>query len=367
MTIFYRLCFACLLYLQLLSPSYAKIKAVASIQPLHSILSNIMADTDGEAHSILEGAASPHYYTLTPSKAQSIENADIIFWIDPAIESFLTKPLESLGSNGRIIQVSELDGLTRIPLRESKEFEGHHHHHGHGDDHHGHNEHSHDHHGHDKHSHDHHGHDKHSHDHHGHDKHSHDHHEHDHSKKHKDHHHDAKNNEEAIDMHIWLDPNNASIIARAMAENLSEIDPDNATIYQTNLQNFDENLSRLSDELRTQLATVQDLKFLTFHDAYHYFEDYFGLESSGTVTLHDAVKPGAKTIRNVQERLQSNDIDCLFTEPQFDGKIATQLLDGTNVKSAMLDPLGSDLEQGSHLYAQILRNMADAFATCQKN
>ena len=51
----------------------AEIKVVTTIQPLHSLISNVMGNK-GKLDLILEGTASPHSFTLKPSHATMLEN-----------------------------------------------------------------------------------------------------------------------------------------------------------------------------------------------------------------------------------------------------------------------------------------------------
>ena len=58
----------------------ADIKAVATIKPIHSLLASVMEGV-GTPSLIVEGSNSPHNFTLKPSHATMLEEADIIFWV----------------------------------------------------------------------------------------------------------------------------------------------------------------------------------------------------------------------------------------------------------------------------------------------
>ena len=62
------------------SPVRAEIKVVTTIKPLHSLIANVM-DGVGEPSLIIEGSTSPHSFTLKPSHAKLLEEADLIFWV----------------------------------------------------------------------------------------------------------------------------------------------------------------------------------------------------------------------------------------------------------------------------------------------
>jgi zinc transport system substrate-binding protein len=55
---------------------------------------------------------------------------------------------------------------------------------------------------------------------------------------------------------------------------------------------------------------------------------------------------------------------CVFAEPQFEPKLVSTVIEGTNARSGTLDPLGAELEDGAELYFQLIRNMSTSIKTC---
>ena len=102
----------------------AEVKVVTTIQPLHSLISNVMGNK-GKLDLILEGTASPHSFTLKPSHAKMLENADAIFWIDKDLESFLEKPLKSIPKKAKVIHLMDLSSLEIHKFREKNIYGGH--------------------------------------------------------------------------------------------------------------------------------------------------------------------------------------------------------------------------------------------------
>ena len=88
-----------------------------------------------EPNLILDRTASPHRYSLSPKKAKQTQEADIIFWVGPYIETFLIKPINNLNKKNINIQISKLPNLTTYKIRSGDGFEEHDHDHGHHDDH----------------------------------------------------------------------------------------------------------------------------------------------------------------------------------------------------------------------------------------
>lgn len=85
-------------------------RVVVSIAPLHSLIAGVMAGIGAPA-LLVRGAASPHGGALRPSDARALQSAHVVFWIGPALERFLVKPLKSLAGRARVIALAEMLGL----------------------------------------------------------------------------------------------------------------------------------------------------------------------------------------------------------------------------------------------------------------
>lgn len=297
---------------------------VVSIKPLHSIVSAVMRGV-GEPRLIVQGAGSEHVYSLKPSDAEAIEHAKVIFWAGPSMETFLDKPFDTLGEGAKVVALGEADGLTRLKFREGGPFEAHDHdHEGEGHDHDTEAAHGHD--AHDAHE--------------GHDDHG------------------------EYDLHFWLDPDNGKVLAADIARTLAESDPEHAAQYEKNASDYAEKLDALSKDVAAELAPVKDRPFIVFHDAYQYFENRFGVKAAGSITVSPDKAPGAARIQEIHDKIKSLGAVCVFSEPQFEPKLVRTVIDGTDARTGVLDPLGSELKDGPDLYPQLIRNLADSLKTC---
>ena len=305
----------------------AEIKVVTTIKPLHSLISNVM-DGVGEPSLIIEGSTSPHSFVLKPSHAKMIEQADIIFWIGENIETFMEKPLESIAKNAKKISFMELTSIEKLNFREENIFDH--------DDHddHGHGE-------------------KKDHDDHGHgEKKDHD----DHGHGHEGHHHGE------FDAHIWLDPANAKEMLHEIAHELADLDPDNASKYESNADQAIKSIDQMIKDIDTNIN--KDAKFIVFHDAYQYFETRFGVMTAGALTLNTDVLPGAKQISEIQEVIEERDIKCIFSEPQFNPKIIETIAQDTGIKTGILDPLGSIFDANKMQYFKLINDLGNKLKDC---
>ena len=331
--------------------SYAKAetKVVASIKPIHSLISYVM-DGVGTPGLLVDGSSSPHTFQLKPSHATMLQEADIVFWIGEDLESFLETPLESIAKDAKQVTLMESEDIEMLKFREKNVFDDHD---DHGDDHDDHDEHSDEH---DEHEEN----EEHGDEHDEHEEHGDEHDE--HEDEHDDHaHHDGHNHGE-FDIHFWLDPEIAKTIVQIAAKEISEIDPANASKYEANAAKALNKLDQLINDTRGKIN--KDATYVVFHDAFQYFEQRFGIEVIGALTVNPEILPGAKQLAEIREVIEYEAVNCLFSEPQFNPTIAETIASDTGVKAAVLDPLGAELEPGKDLYFDLISDMASSFESC---
>ncbi|MCV9960810.1 zinc ABC transporter substrate-binding protein ZnuA [Pararhizobium sp. BT-229] len=292
---------------------------VVSIKPIHSLVASIMQGV-GEPALIVEGAASPHTYSMKPSNASALENANVVFWVGHGLEAFLEKPLESLGSRAKIVELDGAPGLEKLKFREGGAFEAH----DDGDEHEAGAE--------------------------G-------------ADKEAGHHHD----EGEFDMHLWLDPANAKAMATEIEKTLAEADPANAATYKANLDALGTRLDALDKSLTETVAPIKDKPFIVFHDAYQYFEHRYHVKVAGSITVSPEVLPGAERLSEIHAKIVELGATCVFAEPQFEPKLVNVVLEGTPAKSGTLDPEAATLEAGPDLYFQLMEGIGTSLKTCLSN
>ena len=88
---------------------------VVSIKPIHSLVSGVMEGV-GVAKLLITGNQSPHNYALKPSDIRSLNEATVVFWIGEELETFLVKPLDSLDSNGPIVDLIDSNDVELLKL-----------------------------------------------------------------------------------------------------------------------------------------------------------------------------------------------------------------------------------------------------------
>lgn len=289
-------------------------RIVTTIPPIHSL---VAAVTEGVVDPVLlvRGGSSPHTYAMAPSDARAIQNAQLIVWVGPNLETFLARALRDPYDSRRIITLMDEDGMLLLDTREGGIFEGH------NDD---------------------------------------------HGTDHDVHHDEAHRDDDHFqtDAHLWLDPLNAMRTVEIVAEALINLDPERAQTYRANAAQTLDSIARLDKSLAATFASIEQSPFFVFHDAYQYLENRYGLSVAGSITVSPDRKPGARRLREIQQRISQESVACIFAEPQFSPSVIESVTEGTAARTSTADPLGAELEPGSALYTNLMFSLARSFSDC---
>jgi len=286
-------------------------RIVTTIPPVHSL---VAAVTEGIVDPVLivRGGSSPHAYAMAPSDARALQNAQLIVWIGPALESFVARALRNASDGRRVITLMDQGRVALLETRAGGTFDNH---------------------------------------------------EHEHGVDHEDGSHD-EDSVARFDSHLWLDPLNAARTVEVVADALIDLDPERAQTYRANAARTLDRIARLDQTLAATLAPVRHRPFVVFHDAYQYLEHHYGLTVAGSITVTPDRKPGARRLREIQERIVQAGVVCVFAEPQFHPSVLDTVIEGTTARAGTADPLGAALEPGPGLYAKLMVSLAQSLADC---
>jgi zinc transport system substrate-binding protein len=311
-----RLAISCLATILLSTSALAAPKVIASIVPVHSIVASVMGDV-GTPELLLSGRNSEHTASLSPQQLSDLGQADAVFMIGSGLEHKLGQVSGSDSVNGKkFFTLSEAPGIKTLKIREGGKFEVH--------------------------------------------EHEEDEHE---GEEHDDH-------DEAIlkfDPHVWLDPENAKAMTNAVAAELGKIDPEHSNTYEANAAAYVASLDQLTADISTETKPIQNKPFVVFHDAYQYFEKRFGLTAVGSISDISAAAPSAKRLNEIRGKLEETKALCVFREPQFDAKYVTVVLEGSQARQGVLDPIGYNITPGPKAYAELLTQLAKGARDCLMN
>ena len=141
------------------------------------------------------------------------------------------------------------------------------------------------------------------------------------------------------DPHIWLNPVYAQLQAKNIANALSNSDPMNKDYYQSNAESYIKELDLLDSKIRSDLSGCRT-DFITFHDAFSYFAEEYGLTQHTIVAStdpHGDVTP--KTLEKIISTAKKLNIKVIFAEESTSTKTSQVIADEIGGKVLVLSPL----------------------------
>ena len=165
-----------------------------------------------------------------------------------------------------------------------------------------------------------------------------------------------------FDPHFWMDIDLAIHAVEAIRDELSRLDPDGADYYRDRTEAYVAELREVDAEIREQLAGLPaERRYLvTFHDAFGYFANRYGLTILGFVVESPEEQPSASAITDLVESIAELGIAFIFSEPQFSARAIEQIAADTGTAVRTI-PSGA-LAEEYPTYVEFLRAIARGIA-----
>lgn len=321
-----------------------EIRVVVDIPPVHGIVQGVLG-SNANITTLIGSGIDPHNYTMKPSHAAALSNADLVVLIGEALTPSLAEKLPSLATSAKIIELADVPNAHLIAYEDS--HEDHHEDEHHSDEHHDdHKEHDHDTH-HDDHT------DSHNDDH---DAHEHD--DHAHDDHHDDKEHDGHDHV-GVDPHMWLDIDNADLWAHAIAKSASQLAPEMTRNINANLSAFGQALAGIKTDMQTLVAKP----YAVSHDAFGYLEEGFGIDHPQAVTNGMGLRPSPSDMANLRSQIEKTPPACMIIDPNDHTALAYALAKEYNIATVEFSQLGEVVE-GENAYLNLMNGAVDAFKTC---
>lgn len=264
-----------------------------------ALIAQEVVGDQAEVQILLPVTASAHDYPLKMSDHRRVRDADLVLWVGAELESFLARPLAKLPAQ-QLLEAYELGGLF-WPIVED--------------------------------------------------------HGHQHTSQDKRHQHAGK------DPHIWLDPRNAAVIAKALAQRLGQIAPESALYFAANAERFAQSLVLLDEQLKTQLAPLKGVGFAVYHEGYSHFVAHYSLHQLAYVTFTPERRPGAKHLQELRAVL-AKEGHCVFLEPYQSDRALRELAAALELKIGLLDAIGTNQVSS---YRNLMEQLGQSFSACLAN
>lgn len=170
-------------------------------------------------------------------------------------------------------------------------------------------------------------------------------HEHDHEE------HEHNHGENA---HIWVSISLYIEQIKNIRNELCKINPENAEIYNKNADEYINKLEKLKLEMHNELDNITNKDIVTFHEAFEFFAEEFGLNIVAVIEREPGTYPSAGELVDIIKTVEKTDAKAVFTEPQYFKNAANIIANETGRKLYELDPIVSG-ELTKEAYEETMR------------
>lgn len=146
---------------------------------------------------------------------------------------------------------------------------------------------------------------------------------------------DPENNQE-VDPHLWLDPNNVIVYVDNIREGLTHFNPEGADVYQANARAYIVQLQELDAWINGQVAQIppQRRVLVTNHESVEYFAERYGFKVVGAVinSFSSDASPSAQQMADLIDRIKLFEVPAIFLDSADNPTLAQQIATETGVK-----------------------------------
>jgi manganese/zinc/iron transport system substrate-binding protein len=153
------------------------------------------------------------------------------------------------------------------------------------------------------------------------------------------------------DPHIWFNIQYWKQLTNYLTQELSKLNPENASFFQKNSTRYLLQLDALENDIKKTIATLPKEKrvLVTAHDAFNYFGEAYGFEVVGLQGLSTATEAGVQDVQNLAKLIIDKKVKAIFVETSVPKRTIEAL------QQAVLSK-GFEVAIGGTLYSDALGN-----------
>jgi len=136
--------------------------------------------------------------------------------------------------------------------------------------------------------------------------------------------------------HYLLGPGNGLIVARKIAEKLSELDPANSAVYSANRTKFESRLRQKISGWERAAAPLRGRPIISHHKSFSYFVHWTGMKVEGLIEPKPGIPPPPAHIKNLIQTISDRKITLIIAENFYDPKPAREISKKTGATALIL-------------------------------
>jgi len=291
------------------------INVVTTIYPLADIVNELGGDHVNVSY-LLPAGASPHTYEPTVEQAKEVERAHLFVYIGAGLDDWAVDLARAAEPGPELLDLSEEVNLIESAGYHSINNDDHDHDDGH--------------------------------------------HACDHDCDHD--HHDCDHDHGPDDPHYWLDPTIIrDDVCPAISGQFATIDQEGKDYYEEKLNSYQDELTALHEDIESAVSDFSHQGFISFHSAWQYFGQRYGLEEVAVVAQFPGQEPSAGWVAELVGIIRTEDIGAIYAEPQFPVALAERIAEESGIDVKIIDPLGGEDVEGRESYLEMMRFNLAAF------
>ncbi len=139
--------------------------------------------------------------------------------------------------------------------------------------------------------------------------------------------------------HVWVSISGAIKEVSNIADGLAALDVTNADAYKKNAEAYIKLLEAQREKMHKELEVFKKKDIVTFHEAFPYFANEFGLNIVSVVEREPGTEPSAGELAESIDTIKETNCKVLFAEPQYSQKAAESIANQTGAEVYLLDPV----------------------------
>ena len=125
--------------------------------------------------------------------------------------------------------------------------------------------------------------------------------------------------------HVHLDPRRIQIIAEALSNRLSEIDPQGAVYYQQRFDDFNQRWQQAIQQWQQQAAELKGQRIVVHHRDWVYLFDWLGIEIAGALEPKPGLPATAGHLASLRQTLMAKPAKMIVHTPYQNPRGAQRL------------------------------------------
>ena len=147
--------------------------------------------------------------------------------------------------------------------------------------------------------------------------------------------------------HYWLDPENGKIVARSIADKLSQLRPNDRAYFDQRSNDFSTRVSEAEKRWLAAMAPYKGTKVVTYQRTFPNIAERLGLDVIGYVEPRPGIPPTPQHTLDLMTEMKRQNVKLVLVEPYFDLKTPNAIGRDTGAEVLVMPPSVGGVKEAS--------------------